>query len=398
MASNLEFTGERYVPGVAGEIAYEHWHRYAFARAFVVGRRVLDVSCGEGYGSALLAEAAAEVVGIDIASEAVDHARRAYAGRARLRFERGSAIALPLPDASIDVAVSFETIEHLPREEQPRMVRELARVLTRDGVLLLSAPNPVEYSQARDYRNPFHLHEPSREALAALLREAFAATRWYRQRRFFGSALFCEDDQAQRFDLWSEEGGRVERGLRPAAMYFVVIAARDDAVLPAPDTALSLFADRGESELRKIDERAAEVLRLDALLGERNAAIDRQAAHVRHLEELAQFRENIVVERDAQLASLNAAHENTMRERDALAGELGARTQALAAAMRERDETQAALASGKQATGALQAEVDRLERAIGAQERIITYRQSARWWLTLPWLRVRLWLRSFSGK
>jgi ubiquinone/menaquinone biosynthesis C-methylase UbiE len=385
MASNLEFTGERYVPGVAGEIAYEHWHRYAFARAFVAGRRVLDVSCGEGYGSALLAEAAAEVVGIDIAGEAIEHARSTYAGRANLRFERGSATALPLSDASIDAAVSFETIEHLPRDEQPRMVRELARVLTRDGVLLLSAPNPVEYSQARGYRNPFHLHEPSREELAALLGSEFTATRWYRQRRFFGSALFCEDDKAQGFDVWSEAGGRIERARRPEPMYFVVVAARDGSALPAPDTALSLFADRSESELRKIDERAAEVLRLDALLGERDAALERQAAHVRHLEELAQFRESIVVERDAQLASLNAAHESTMRERDAVA-------------VRERDQTKAELASAKQAAGALHTEVDRLERAIGAQERIIAYRQSARWWFTLPWLRVRLWLRSLSDK
>ena len=43
-----DFTGERYVPGVAGEIAYEHWHRYAFARRFAAGRRVLDVGCGTG--------------------------------------------------------------------------------------------------------------------------------------------------------------------------------------------------------------------------------------------------------------------------------------------------------------------------------------------------------------
>ena len=61
MSADLEFTGERYVPGTAGEIAHEHWHRYAFARRFVAGRRVLDVACGEGYGSALLSEAAASV-------------------------------------------------------------------------------------------------------------------------------------------------------------------------------------------------------------------------------------------------------------------------------------------------------------------------------------------------
>src|SRR5205823_1593386 len=66
MPADLDFNGERYVPGVAGEIAYEHWHRYAFARQFVPGRRVLDAACGEGYGTALLAAAAAAAIGVDV--------------------------------------------------------------------------------------------------------------------------------------------------------------------------------------------------------------------------------------------------------------------------------------------------------------------------------------------
>ena len=89
--------------------------------------------------------------------------------RPNLRFEHGSATALPLPDASVDVVVSFETIEHLAGPDQPRMLAEIARVLSADGVLVLSAPNPVEYTQATGYRNPFHLHEPEREELDALL-------------------------------------------------------------------------------------------------------------------------------------------------------------------------------------------------------------------------------------
>ena len=54
MASDLTFTGERFLPDCSGEIAYEHWHGYAFARRFAVGRRGLDAVCGEGYGTALL--------------------------------------------------------------------------------------------------------------------------------------------------------------------------------------------------------------------------------------------------------------------------------------------------------------------------------------------------------
>ena len=72
------FTGERFLPGVVGEIAYEHCHRYAFARRFVAGRRVLDAACGEGYGSALLAEAADTVVGVDIDAQVVAKAATTY--------------------------------------------------------------------------------------------------------------------------------------------------------------------------------------------------------------------------------------------------------------------------------------------------------------------------------
>jgi SAM-dependent methyltransferase len=365
MPSDLEFTGERFVPGIAGEIALEHWHRYAFARRLAAGRRVLDVACGEGYGSALLAGCATAVTGIDIDSGAVAHARATYAGQPNLRFVEGSASALPMPDACVDVVVSFETIEHLPQVEQPRMLAEFARVLTHDGVLVMSAPNPVEYSTARGYRNPFHLHEPDRAELEALLDGAFPSRRWFRQRRYFGSALWNETPGTT-LEAWRGDAVRVEAALPPAAMYFVVVAARSAAALPAGDSALSLFTDQGDAELARIDAAAAEVLRQDQLLHERDAELTRRAEHVLHLEEICTYRAGIVVERDAQLAALQAQYE-------------------------------AANAEGRRALAAQSAECERLERAVAAQERIIAYRQSARWWFSLPWLRVRLWWQRMRG-
>ena len=362
---SLEFTGERFVPGVAGEIAHEHWHRYVFARRFAGGHRVLDVACGEGYGSALLAIVAQSVTGIDIEEGAVAHARSTYAARANLRFETGSAAALPLADRSVDLVVSFETLEHLPRDAQPQMLAEIARVLAPDGVLVLSAPNPVEYSEARGYRNPFHQHEPTRAELRELLAPAFPAQRWYRQRRYFGSAIWCEDAAAG-CEAWQDGEGSVDRAQLPAAMYHVVVAAKAARSLPPAEAMLSLFSDRDEAELRRVDERTSEAMRLDGLLKERDGALDRATGHIRHLEGLVAFRERLVEERDAQLAAANAA---------------------LAAALNERDER------GREAT-ACASEAQRLERAIAAQERIIAYRQSARWWLALPWLRLKLvWQR-----
>ena len=65
MSDNLSFTGERFTPECVREIWYEHWHRYALAARYAAGRRVLDAACGEGYGSALLARHAKDVVGVD---------------------------------------------------------------------------------------------------------------------------------------------------------------------------------------------------------------------------------------------------------------------------------------------------------------------------------------------
>jgi len=86
MSGGLEFTGERFIPGVPGEIWYEHWHRYHFAAPIVAGRNVLDIACGAGYGSALLARSAARVTGADISPAALDHAR---AKRLRVQTQTG---------------------------------------------------------------------------------------------------------------------------------------------------------------------------------------------------------------------------------------------------------------------------------------------------------------------
>jgi SAM-dependent methyltransferase len=335
---------------VPGEIVYEHVHRYAFARRFAAGRRVLDAASGEGYGSALLAEVAAAVTGVDVDPAAVAHAAATYRARDNLRFIAGSVAALPLPDASVDVVVSFETIEHLDAALQPAMLAEFARVLAPDGVLLLSSPNRPEYSDRRNYANPFHRHELDRRELAALLSPHFAVTRWFGQRMWLGSLMRAEAFPAGGgvVELW--EGGPA--GIAPAApaepLYFVVLAGRG-AVLPDPGLpGTSLFADRDHTELARCGHHAREALRLDALALEQRAALDRQTGHIRHLEELVAARDAAIRERDAGL-------------------------------------------------DAARAENVRLERALAAQERIIDYRQSLRGWLTLPWLRLRLLLRRLRG-
>ena len=113
----LDFTGERFTPECVREIWYEHWHRYVFARQLAKGQRVLDAACGEGYGSALLADVAASVLGADISEQAIAHARERYGDRPNLRFQRADATQLDASPNSFDLIVSFETLEHVQAQE-----------------------------------------------------------------------------------------------------------------------------------------------------------------------------------------------------------------------------------------------------------------------------------------
>jgi ubiquinone/menaquinone biosynthesis C-methylase UbiE len=172
----LPETGERMVPErSAARIFWEHVERYQFARSYVVGKHVLDVACGEGYGSAALRKAgASSVVGIDIAQEVCDHARRKYGVDARA----GDALALPLADASVDLVVSFETIEHVT--DPSRFLAECARVLRPGGMLILSTPNRPVYS-GESKHNPFHHHEFDRAEFLGLLHEKFSDAQLFSQ-------------------------------------------------------------------------------------------------------------------------------------------------------------------------------------------------------------------------
>jgi SAM-dependent methyltransferase len=155
-----------------------HEKRYRFALPWCHGREVLDVACGAGYGSALLASRAKRVVGGDVDQETVAYARERYAA-ANVEFVVLDAQSLPFADGAFDVVCSFETIEHLPDREA--YLREVARVLRPDGTYLVSTPRVDETTVAP--ANPFHCVEYSRGDFEALLRTQFERVELYGQRR-----------------------------------------------------------------------------------------------------------------------------------------------------------------------------------------------------------------------
>jgi SAM-dependent methyltransferase len=267
----LTFTGERFLPSCEGEMIYEHWHRYLFAKPHVVGKRVLDVASGEGYGSALLATGAASVTGVDVSEEAVQHARRRYGANPNLRFECASCTSLPFLRAEFDVIVSFETIEHIT--EQEAFVREVDRLLAPDGLFIISSPNRPEYSDRTGYRNEFHVKELNRPELKTLLDTHFPAQRWFAQRPCFQSLMWPLEATPEGAQVLAIDGCEAY----PAELYFLVCCSRHERRLDEIRPAISLVTDRSHSVYSEWSRTYAE----NRSLGQSLAALELEVARLR---------------------------------------------------------------------------------------------------------------------
>jgi len=153
-------TSERHMPtyleGIDTSLAnVDHMIRYAFVAPFIVGKRVLDISCGTGYGTQFMAQQGAkEVVGVDVDESAINFASKFHAHSQAKFIQSDAHYVQQLEDASFDVIVSFETIEHLPNPR--KFLIELKRLLKPEGQLFLSCPNDYRISP---WISEFHLHK-----------------------------------------------------------------------------------------------------------------------------------------------------------------------------------------------------------------------------------------------
>jgi SAM-dependent methyltransferase len=166
---------ERIVPGgsIWKENAANHMQRYRYACQFVSGMRVLDAACGVGYGSQILLRAGArEVLGVDIAQDALEIARKQFSSPG-LQFMRDDCESLTTLQGSFDVVVAFECVEHFQRLS--RFLDRVRDLLRDSGVLVCSTPNP-RFSQPNGNgkpSNPFHVREYALDEFRDLLQEYF---------------------------------------------------------------------------------------------------------------------------------------------------------------------------------------------------------------------------------
>jgi SAM-dependent methyltransferase len=310
-----EFTGERVIPGeVDVDLLNEHLARYTFAARLARGKRVLDAGCGAGYGSAELAHAAQSVVGIDQAAEAVEFAREHYR-LPNLSFVQASCTSMPYEDASFDLIVSFEVIEHL--ENWLDFLREVRRLLAPNGQFIVSTPNKAYYTESRgaEGANPFHVHEFEFEEFRTELKAIFPHVLLYLENHV-GGMTFQPHEPGNTVEV------RVDAGEPVAAEshFFVAVCAHR----PQIGNPTFVYVPRAANVLREREKHIGllehELAEKDAwlrkALGEHEAVVAKHAALVGELERANQWAASLNAEIGERRARIAELQEELAREQE----------------------------------------------------------------------------------
>ncbi len=188
----MEYTGERMTTDYESYGSIEHLHRYSIIQELLKPDMiVLDVACGEGYGTRFISQKVKKAIGVDISHEAISHAATKYK-ESNLEFIQASAVNIPLDDKSIDLIISFETIEHLA--EHDMMLNELKRLLKKEGMLIMSTPDKEHYDNRMT--NRFHVRELTFNEFRELIGRYFTITRFYFQKTIHGSLIYTENSRS----------------------------------------------------------------------------------------------------------------------------------------------------------------------------------------------------------
>ena len=192
----------------------EHLVRYEFAKQFVKDKYVLDIACGSGYGSKIIAEAGAKkVVAVDVDKETIDFAKKNYFNE-NIKYITGNAEEIKQDSNLFDVITSFETIEHLQNPD--KFLNELARVIKIDGIAIISTPN----KNVSHEKNPFHFKEFSRNEFKEIIKKCFNYCHIIEQDNGIVSYIAGGAEQQDKIILNS----------RSEPIYFIAFCSQEDVV------------------------------------------------------------------------------------------------------------------------------------------------------------------------
>lgn len=307
----MEFTGERFLPEMDSdsEISVFHYQRYRAAVKLCEGKIVLDAACGEGYGSDLIAKNAASVIGVDISEEAIENAKVKYKADKNVIFKCASVIDMPVEERSIDVVVSFETIEHISEEDQKQFFKEIKRVLKENGILIMSSPDKKTYSDIPHFRNLFHVHELYFDEFNALIREHFTFSKYWYQGMYTDTYIYDKENDKSRL------AGRVENVKNTEedrAEYIIAICAMSpikyDIANVIPDFINRYYTMKDEIiELKfRLGEPGKIIEQKDSYIREQAELVSELRTTIKRLADIAEQKEQYIGDQRQQIEDLRA--------------------------------------------------------------------------------------------
>ena len=186
LKDNLD-SGRRFVLGQikSSRLELDFFNLYAWLLRLIEGKKVLDVACGSGLGSFLLAHKAEQVLGIDLSEEVIAYARERYS-LPNLQFEAADIFDYHLPQASFDVIVSALTIEQMEPQKQEEFLRKLKTAMAPGALMILVTPNKKVTSPSGRIGNKWNEREFSKSELEKTLRSVgLEPLEWFGQRAVF---------------------------------------------------------------------------------------------------------------------------------------------------------------------------------------------------------------------
>jgi ubiquinone/menaquinone biosynthesis C-methylase UbiE len=249
MSEIKKWTGERLETFIVNNNTMEHLHRYALAIEYVRDKIVLDIACGEGYGSNLLSGYAKKVIGVDIDEATIVSAQHKYISE-NIEFKTGRVDQIPIEDNSIDIVISFETLEH--HDKHLEMMTELKRVLKDGGMLLMSTPDKKYYTEKLGINNPFHLKELYYSEFKSLITSFFVNSQFIFQRMFNGSLIISENERTE-FKLFRGNFKSISKEDTISPIYIIAMAS---------DSQLPIYVNNSGFELNEISVQEQEQVEL----------------------------------------------------------------------------------------------------------------------------------------